>query len=152
MSAEDNAEIARKIYELFNDHDFDSVLEHVAEGAEVELYAEGLSFRGREGFREMMAHFKAPWPDGTVEVIWQFAGEDGVTNECVYRGTHTAPLPTPDGSEVPPTGKRIELRFCEVWRMEAGKVRSLHNYADNLALMQKLGLIPEPGGAEEGQT
>jgi hypothetical protein len=58
----------------------------------------------------MMAHFKAPGPDGTVEVIWQFAGEDDVTNECVYWATHTTPLPMPDGSEVPPTGKRIELR------------------------------------------
>jgi hypothetical protein len=36
MLAEDIAEIARNIYELFNDHDFDSVLEY---GAEVELYA-----------------------------------------------------------------------------------------------------------------
>jgi steroid delta-isomerase-like uncharacterized protein len=147
MAAQENAGIAREIYALFNDHEFDRVLEHVAEDAEAELYAEGLSFRGKEGFREMMAHHKAPWPDGTVEVLEQLAGEEGVTNECVYRATHTKPLPMPDGTEVPPTGKKIELRFCEVWRFQDGKVRSLHNYADNLALMQQLGLIPAPEAA-----
>jgi len=148
MSAEENAALARKIYELFNDHDFDRVLEYISEDAEIELYPDGLSFRGREGFREMMAFHKAPFPDGTVEVVRQLAGEEGVTNECVYRGAHTAPLPMPDGSEVPPTGRRIEVRFCEVWRMEGGRVRCLYSYSDNLAAMQQLGLIPEPEGAE----
>jgi hypothetical protein len=32
--------------------------------------------------------------------------------------------------------------------MEDGKVKSLHNYADNIALMQQLDLIPEPEQAE----
>lgn len=147
MSAKDNAALAREIYELFNDHEFDRALEHIAEDAEAELYPYGLSFRGREGFREMMAYHKAPWPDGTVEVVRQLAGEEGVTNECVYRATHTAPMPMPDGSEVPPTGKAVEVRFCEVWRFEDGKVASLHNYSDNLAVMAQLGLMPEPEAA-----
>lgn len=148
MTTEDNARISREIYEAFNAHDFDRALEHVAEDAECELYADGLSFQGREGFREMMAYHKAPWPDGEVEVIRQLASEEGVANECVYRATHTAPLPMPDGGEVPPTGNRIELRFCEVWRFEGGKVRSIHNYADNLTAMAQLGLLPAPEATE----
>jgi hypothetical protein len=54
----------------------------------------------------------------------------------------TAPLPMPDGSTVPPTGKHVVLRFCEVWRIRDGKVISLHNYGDNLSLLQQLGLMP----------
>lgn len=148
MSAEENAALAREIYELFNRHEFDRALEHVSEDAEVEVYYAGLSLRGREGFREMMAYHKAPFPDGEVEVLRQLAGEGGVVNECVYRATHTAPLPLPDGNEVPPTGKRIEVPFCEVWRFEGDKVRSLHSYSDNMTVMGQLGLMPAPEAAE----
>ncbi len=143
MLSQDNASIARIVYDAFNRHEFDRALEHVDDGVEIELYAEGLSFHGREGFREMMRHYKAPWPDGTVEVLSQLTSGEGVTNECVYRATHTAPLPMPDGTEIPPTGRKIEVSFCEVWRFRDGKVISLHNYADNLALMQQLGMTPE---------
>lgn len=148
MTAQDNARISREIYEAFNAHEFDRALEHVAEEAECELYADGLSFQGKEGFREMMAHHKAPWPDGEVEVVRQLASDDGVANECVYRATHTAPLPTPDGSEVPPTGNRVEIHFCEVWRFEGGKVKSLYNYADLMTAMAQLGLLSAPEAAE----
>jgi steroid delta-isomerase-like uncharacterized protein len=144
MSAEENAALAREVYEQFNRHEFDAVLEHVSEDVEVEVYYAGLSLRGREGFREMMAYHKAPFPDGEVEVIRQLAGEEGVTNEGIYRATHTAPMPLPDGSEVPPTGRRIEVPFCEVWRIEAGKVKSLHSYSDNLIVLGQLGLAPAP--------
>ena len=83
MTAQDNARISREIYEAFNAHEFDRALEHVAEEAECELYADGLSFQGKEGFREMMAHHKAPWPDGEVEVVRQLASDDGVANAIV---------------------------------------------------------------------
>jgi predicted ester cyclase len=145
VSAQENATLARTVYDLFNRHEFDKALEHVADGVHIELFAPGLSFQGREGFRQMMAFHKAPWPDGTVEVIRQLASDDGVTNECVYRATHTAPLATPDGGAIPPTGKRIEVPFCEVWRIEAGKVVSLYSYSDNMGPMGQLGLLPAPG-------
>ncbi len=53
----------------------------------------------------------------------------------------------PDGTTLPPTGKRIVLRFCEVWRFRNGKVVSLYNYGDNLPLLQQLGLMPGAGSS-----
>ena len=144
MATHDYAAIARATYEAFNKHDFDRALEGVSDDVEIELYPQGLSFHGREGMRQMMQYHKAPWPDGTVEVVSQLAGEDGVTNECLYHATHTQPLPMPDGSALPPTGKRLELRFIEVWRYKDGQLVSLHNYGDNLPLLQQLGVIPAP--------
>lgn len=144
MSTEDYAARARAAYEAFNKHDFDRALEGVSDDVEIEVYPQGMSLRGRDGFRAMMAMHKAPWPDGTVEVVSQLASPSGVTNECLYHATHTEPLPMPDGSSVPPTGKRLLLRFCEVWRYEGGELVSLHNYGDNLPLLQQLGLLPPP--------
>jgi predicted ester cyclase len=144
MPTEDYAQLQRTIYDLFNRGEFNQALEYVGDDAEVEVYPQGLSLRGKEGFRQMMEHHKAPWPDGTVEVISQLVGGEGVAAECLYHATHTAPLPMPDGSEVPPTGKQVHLQFCEIWRIKDGKIVSLHNYGDNVPLMVQLGLMPMP--------
>lgn len=90
MLTEDNAELSRAIYELFNDNEFGRALEYVAEDAEAELYPDGLSFRGREGFREKMAYHETPFPDGAVEVLRQLTSEEGVTYEGIYRATGAA--------------------------------------------------------------
>jgi steroid delta-isomerase-like uncharacterized protein len=147
MSTEDYAQLQRTVYDLFNQGDFDQALEYVSDDAEVVVNPAGLSLRGKEGFREMMAYHKAPWPDGKVEVISQLAGNEGVVAECVYHATHTAPLPMPDGSKLPATGKQIQVQFWEIWRIKDGKITSLHNYGDNIPLMVQLGLMPEPAPA-----
>jgi ketosteroid isomerase-like protein len=147
MATQDYAALARTTYEQFNRHNFDRALEGVSDAVEIEVYAQGLSLRGRDGFRQMMKFHKAPWPDGTVTVVSQLVGEEGVTNECLYHATHTQPLPMPDGTTLPPTGKKLELRFIEVWRYKNGELVSLHNYSDSLALLQQLGVIPAPAQA-----
>ena len=144
MATDDYAQLQRTVYDLFNRGEFDRAVEYGSDDAEIEVYSQGLSFRGKEGFRQMMEHHKAPWPDGTVEVISQMVGNEGVTAECVYHATHTAPLPMPDGSELPPTGKQVHLQFCEIWRIKNGKITGLHNYGDTMALMVQLGLMPMP--------
>jgi predicted ester cyclase len=141
-TADANAALARTVYAAFNNQEFDRALDYVDDAAEIEVYFQGRSGRGREGFLAMMQAHKAPWPDGTVEVLSQLASEDGVTNECLYHATHTAPLPMPDGSNLPPTGKKLTLAFVEVWRIRNGKVISLHAYSDNVPLLQQLGLMP----------
>jgi ketosteroid isomerase-like protein len=79
--------------------------------------------------------------DGHVEVSAQLSSEEGVTNECIYRGTHTGPLATPTG-EIAPTGQPFELPFAEVWRIRDGKIASIHGYIDSGTIMQQLGLGP----------
>jgi steroid delta-isomerase-like uncharacterized protein len=140
MTVQDNATIARMVYDAFNSLDFDRALEQVSNDIEIEVHALPMTFQGLEGFRAMMDFYKKMAPNGTVEVLRQLVGEDGVANECVYRGTNTGPVTMPDGSEIPPTGKSFEISFCEVWRFRNGKVGRLDNYADNLQLLQQLGL------------
>ncbi|GAC1336079.1 MAG: hypothetical protein NVSMB22_28740 [Chloroflexota bacterium] len=142
MAGHKHEELSRTLYDAFNRLDFDTVLAYVADDCEVENVAWGQSFRGKAGFREFMQVWKTAYPDGTVEVVSQVAGDDGVTSENVFRGTHTGTLASPFG-EVPATGRPFQNRFCEVWRMRDGKIISLHNYSDNMSAMQQLGLVPE---------
>jgi len=142
MSAQDNARLAREVYEAFNEGDFERILEHVSEDLEVLSVAYGQTFRGPEGLRQFYGGWRAMAPDdGHVEVSAQLPSEEGVTNENIFRGTHTGPLPTPTGA-IAATGQSFELPFVEVWRIREGKIASIHGYADSGTLMQQLEVGP----------
>ena len=71
---------------------------------------------------------------------------DVVAIEGTWNGTHTAPMPTPQG-EVAPTGKRASLPFAGIVRLEGDRIASIHNYFDLMAFMGQLGVLPEPAAA-----
>ena len=140
MSAHDNKEFARKLYQLFSEDRIDEALEMAADDVEVVLYPFGQTFHGREGFREFMMGFKGAFPDITIsEIAHQVASEDDVVTEFTARGTHTGPMATPAG-ELPPTGRPVTFTVCEVWRVENGKLASLHNAQDAASIMRQLGV------------
>jgi predicted ester cyclase len=67
---------------------------------------------------------------------------DTVVAEYTWRATHRGPLTMPDGSEVPATGKTVELPAVSVIKVGDGKVISEHAYCDMAAMASQLGLIP----------
>ena len=140
MVAQDNATLARRIYELFSNDDFDGVLELAAEDVEVVFVPAGQTFRGHEGFMQFMKSFKTAFPDIKLTITNQVATEDSVVSEFIASGTHTGPLMSPAG-EIPPTGKRAEWPVCEVCRTRDGKLTSLHNYQDLATMLRQLGLV-----------
>jgi steroid delta-isomerase-like uncharacterized protein len=144
MAAQEQAQLARTIYEAFNTNNFDRVLSLSTADVEVATMAFGLTQHGHDGFRQFMQGWKGMAPDSRVEVVSQLAGAEGVTNECRFRGTHTGPLRSPSG-EIPPTGRSFDAPFVEVWRIRDGKLASLHNYFDTLTLLQQLGISQPPG-------
>ena len=140
MIAQDNATLARRIYELFGNDDFDGVLALSRDDVEVVFVPAGQTFRGHEGFTQFMQGFKRAFPDITLTVTNQVATEEYVVNEFMVEGTHTGPLLTPAG-EIPPTGKRAEWAVCEVCQMKDGKLASIHNYQDLATMLRQLGLV-----------
>jgi hypothetical protein len=69
--------------------------------------------------------------------------ETTVVQEATFSGTHTGPLPTPDGGEIPATGRRLEADFVEVFVVADGLIRSDRIYYDQLEFMVQLGLVPD---------
>ena len=61
-----------------------------------------------------------------------------VTLELTWRGTHKGSLQTPTGA-LPPSGKKIELRACQVVEVADGKVQAVRHYFDMATLLQQLG-------------
>lgn len=143
MAEHDNAALAREIYEAFNRSDFEAVLALTQPDVEVVNVGWDVTYRGHDGLREFMQGWKTMDPEGRVEVVRQLAGDDGVTNESVFHATHVGALHPPTG-EIPPTGKTVAIPICEVWRIQDGKLASLHSYADGVTIMAQLGLLPPP--------
>jgi steroid delta-isomerase-like uncharacterized protein len=140
MSAQDNAALARKIYQLFNEDQLDEAIALATEDVELVLVPFGQTFHGHEGFMAFLQGFHSAFPDIHITITNQVATDDQVVTEFTARGTHTRPLLTPAG-EVPPTGRVVDFTVCEVWRVKDGRLASLHNYQDVASMMRQLGLI-----------
>ena len=101
------------------------------------------TFEGRAAIHEAMGRDKAAFPDHTLTRGVIVEQGDTLADEWTVVGTHTGPLVMPDGTELPPTGKRIELKGMELVQHRDGKAAVHHMYYDNMALAGQLGLLAE---------
>lgn len=83
----------------------------------------------------------AAFPDSAPTFHGAHVAGNTVVLEITWKGTHTGPLDTPKGA-VAATGKRIELRACNVMEIEpeTGKAKLQRQYFDLGTMLQQLGL------------
>lgn len=93
---------------------------------------------GPEGFRQVFGTFMTGVPDMHVTLEEVLAADDDkVVTRGVFTGTHTGEF-----MGVPASGKPIEVKFIDIWRIEGGKVAENWVRLDLLALMQQIGALP----------
>ena len=92
---------------------------------------------------EYMSQFTAAFPDASWEPIAQHEVGNVAIDEGYFNGTHTGPLPLPDGGTLDPTNRRVRLRECDIAEVENGRVTSHRFYFDQLEFLEQLGLTPE---------
>jgi predicted ester cyclase len=66
-----------------------------------------------------------------------------VAIEVTWEGTHSGPMATPDGQELPPSNKRITVKSVEVIEIEDGKIKALRHYFDLMTLLQQIGAMDQ---------
>ena len=145
-AAQDTATLVQTLYDLTNNHQsdpawLDTSLAFFAEECEVIDVPSGMTSRGPEGYKQLILFFEEGFPDSRIEITNLFATEDQAVVEFIGRGTNTGPLHMPTG-DVPPTGRVVEMRFCDVYRVRNGKIVSYRSYYDVFGFLQQLGLIP----------
>lgn len=84
-------------------------------------------------------------PDRVSRDVVLFADGEHVVEQARYVGTHTGPLRTPDGAEVPATEKQFDFPFVGVFHVRGAKIASIRIYYDQLELLMQLGLVPGTG-------
>ena len=131
--------------ELYNEGDLGGVMDLYADDA-VQVMPDG-TFEGRSVIGERLAKELTAFPDLHHRVVSFVEQEDAFADEWVFVGTHTGPLVLPDGTELPPTGKRVEVRGMELVELRDGKIVVDNLYYDNLPIAAQLGLLPQDAPA-----
>lgn len=135
----------RDLYEeairLYNAGDVEGFATLHAEDAV--LVTPAVTARGRPAICEYWSKVRAAFPDLALTVDVAVEQGDTIATEWTESGTNTGPRILPDGTRMPPTGKRVEHRGMEVAHVRDGKIVEYHMYWDRMATAQQLGLLPE---------
>jgi steroid delta-isomerase-like uncharacterized protein len=135
-----NRELLEQYVERYNAGDLDACMDLYAEDA-VQQMPDG-TFHGRATIRARLARELAGLPDATYTVASFLEQGDTFADEWTFAGTHSRPFPLPDGTELPPTGQRVQIRGMELVQLRDGKIVVDNLYYDGMAVLTQLGLVP----------
>jgi steroid delta-isomerase-like uncharacterized protein len=141
MTMSANRKLLDRYVEWYNAGDLDAVMDLYAEDA-VQLMPDG-TFEGRSAIRERLAQELNGFSDVAHRVESFVEQGDAFADEWTFVGTHTGAVALPDGSQLPPTGKRVEIRGMELVQVRDGRIVIDNLYYDNMAVLAQLGLVPE---------
>jgi steroid delta-isomerase-like uncharacterized protein len=142
---EANRELLERYVELYNAGDLDACMELYAEDA-MQWMHDGL-FAGVDAIRERLARDLAAFPDAKYVVESFVEDSDKFADEWTFTGTNTGPFRLPDGSEVPATGRPVEIKGMELVEVRDGKIVVDNLYYDFMAAVAQLGLVPAGAAA-----
>jgi len=123
----------------YNDKNWEAVSRAIASDL---AYDEIGTHRNLRGAADVIAAWKgwaAAFPDSkaTFEAV-HTSGSTVVILEVTWRGTQSGPLRTPSG-DIPATGKKIEMRACQIVDVKDGKAQGIRQYLDLATMMAQLG-------------
>lgn len=135
--------IRSAVEEVFNGRDLDRINEETFSPEFVNTNAVEGTPPGPEGQRQVMQRLWTAFPDARFEI--ESIAADGDTVICVgtMTGTHEGEL-----SEIPPTGKKVSWRQCNLFRVDdQGRFVEHDAIRDDLGLLRQLGVMPGGGSA-----
>ena len=143
MSTEENKAVVLRLWEeVINEGNYRVADEHFAP-AYVYHSPDMPDVNGPGGFKELIAMFRAAFPDAHVTVEDWVAEGDKVA--CRWRGigTHRGTF-----MGVPPTGKIVTVSGMLISHFAAGKIVEEWGLRDMLGVARQLGVIPALRGTE----
>ncbi|MEM8630363.1 MAG: ester cyclase [Pseudomonadota bacterium] len=132
--------IVRQFHESWDLRDPDRGAEVIANDCAFEDVARDEAQTGPEAYKADYHRWRAAFPDGEVKVTRVIVDGDWAVVEFLNRGTQTGTLKSSFGT-FPPTGRRMEVRYCSVMRVRDGKVVEGRDYYDQASIARQLGLI-----------
>ncbi len=140
----ENKELLDRYVELYNAGDLDACMELYAEDA-VQRMHDGV-FEGLDSIRDRLSRDLLAFPDAKYVVESFVEDNDTFADEWTFTGTNTGPLRLPDGTEVPATGRPVEIKGMELVEVRDGAIVVDNLYYDFMAAVAQLGLIPQEAG------
>lgn len=137
MLQQNKAIVRRSYEEVFNAGDLDVVDELVS--TDFVAHTPSGDIQGATQMKQYVMTLRAAFPDLRITIEDQIAEGDKVVTRWSATGTHTGPF-----QGIPPTGKRGHMTGVDIDYVIDGKTVECWNLADNLSLLQQLGVLPVP--------
>jgi steroid delta-isomerase-like uncharacterized protein len=126
MSAENKA-IVRRVYEIISTGDFDRAQEIVDPNApDNERLPGDPPAKLIDTFRDTFSEARQAFPDLSIAVEDVMAEGDRVAARVTLSGTHRGEF-----QGIAPTGRRVEVRAIDLFRIEDGKIVEHWGHADD---------------------
>jgi len=130
----------------------DVILKHVAAlndrnsdadpwAADAQMVAPGAQASGRDEVLGFLGVFQEAFPDLRLEMEQLVRDGAAAAAEGTLTGTHDGVLHAP-GGDIPPTGRRVELRWAAVYATDGDTLKSEHLFFDQMDFLGQLGLLP----------
>jgi steroid delta-isomerase-like uncharacterized protein len=134
--------IAREQVEAFNNGDWELLRGTLASNSRYDELGTQRKIEGPDQIIELFKGWKAAFPDGAGTVTSVVSSGNRVALEVTWKGTHTGPLTTVEGT-IPASGKRQETPAAIVFTFEGEKIQESRHYFDSLTLLKQIGVQPK---------
>ena len=139
MSQYNTMLVRRAIEEIWNRGDYTVLDEFVADDIVIHVSPPGEEIHGSEGIKQFYAALRAAFTDLHFTIEDQVAEGDRVVTRWRATGTHDGEF-----QGIPPTGYSVRITGIDIDRFAGGKVVECWPEANELGLLQQLGVLPSP--------
>jgi len=139
MSQQTLVDAAKAPVVAYNEKNWEAVNRAIASDLAYEEVGTNRNLRGAPDVIAAWKGWAAAFPDSKATFEAAHVSGNTVILEVTWRGTHSGPLRTPTG-DIPATGRKIEMRACQVVDIADGKARGIRQYLDMATMMAQLGV------------
>ena len=142
LTADAMVKIAREQVEDFNNGDWERMRARLASDSRYDELGTQRKIDGAEKIVELFKGWKQAFPDAVGTVTSAVASGDKAALEVTWKGTHTGPLTTAEGT-IPASGKRQETPAAFFFTFAGDKIKESRHYFDSLTLLKQIGAQPK---------
>ena len=138
LTTEEIVKLARKQVDAFNSGDWQQMQAQLASDSHYDELGTQRKIEGPEKIVELFKGWKTAFPDAVGTVTSSMASGNKAALEVTWKGTHTGPLVTAEGT-IPASGKRQETPAAFLFTFEGDKVKESRHYFDSMTLLKQIG-------------
>ena len=142
QTADKMVKIAREQVDAFNSGDWELMRGKLASDSRYDELGTQRKIEDPGKIIELFKGWKAAFPDGAGTVTSAVSSGNKVALEVTWKGTHTGPLETAEGT-IPASGKRQETPAAIFYTFEGDKIKESRHYFDSLTLLKQIGAQPK---------
>jgi steroid delta-isomerase-like uncharacterized protein len=137
MTTASNKVLMNRFADFINTANEDLATEVISPNAIFHVPGRSEPLRGPPGYLAIIGMMRAGFPDIQWTLEELIAEGDKVAARFTMRGTHNGTF-----FGVPPSGKKIEVKAMNFYRITDGKIVEEHGQPDLLGLLQQIGAAP----------